>query len=345
MKKPVMITIILAIIFVMVGFVWYLFATGLRIDGIILDSVEKKPIPQASIQINPISSTKTNKSPLISNKEGKFTLHVPIYPSQKLIIEKNGFKSLSKNIEFKGWQGIRNYEIYLEPLTFENLLNTARKDLLGYESFTFRYIWKNRIGENDQTIEYMIYEMNKDKILHFKYLQDDRFGNMKSEREIIKNKEEIYYRNNFNPAWMKIHEKDISVSKLQEPYDILQILEDDTEPDSFIYDGTDTLYLDALGKVLLKEELPINSKEPSGKEISYRTIAVNIYTAKWNRNDGLREIKFYIDNTNYRLYKCLLTDESPEKLRTEELGKMIKQNLTFTISNINETVEIKIPEI
>jgi hypothetical protein len=337
MKKPVLLTILLTIFLLVVGTAWYLFATGLGINGIILDSIEKKPITQATIKINQYS--------YFSDKDGKFSAHVPISPPSQLIIEKNGYKSFSKVIDFKGLQASRKYEIYLEPLTFANLLNSARKDLLGYESFTFRYNWKNRIGESDQTTDYMIYEINPQKVLHFKYLQDDRLGNMVIEREIIKNKEDIYYKNNTNPAWMKVNETQISSSKLQEPYDILQIMQDETEPDSFIYDGTDSLYIDPTGKVLTKEELPINSKDSQGKEIVYTNISVNLYTAKWTRKDGMREVKFYTDSKSFKLYKGVLYDESPEKLNSEELGKTIKQNLSFTISNINKPIEIKIPEI
>jgi hypothetical protein len=337
MKKPVLLTILLTVFILILGIVWYLFATGLGIDGVILDSIEKKPIPQATIKIN--------QNSYFSDQNGKFSAHVPISPPSQLMIEKNGFKSFSKVIDFKGLQEQRKYEIYLEPLTFSNLLNSARKDLLGYESYTFRYIWKNRIGEIDQTTSYMIYELTQQKVLRFKYLQDDRLGNMVTEREIIKNNENIYYKNNNNPSWMKINEKDLSYSKLQEPYDILQILQDETEPTSFIYDGTETLYVDPSGKILTKDELPINSKDSAGKEIVYTNITVNLYTAKWIRKDGLREVNFYTDSKSFRLYKGILYDEAPEKLNSDELGKTIKQNLSFTLSNINKQIEIKIPVI
>jgi hypothetical protein len=337
MKKPVLLTIILTFFLLVVVIVWYLFATGLGIDGIVLDSIEKKPISQATIKIN--------QNSYFSDKDGNFSAHVPISPPSQLIIEKNGYKSFTKTIDYKGLQGSRKYEIYLEPLTFANLLTSARNDLLHYESFTFRYNWKNRIGESDQTTDYMIYEINQQKILHYKYLQDDRLGNTITEREIIKNKEDIFYKNNTNPAWIKINENQISVSKIQEPYDILQILQDETEPDSFIYDGTDTLYLDPNGKVLTKDELPLSSKDSQGKEIVYTNITVNLYTAKWNKKDGMREVKFFNDSKNFKLYKGTLYDESPEKLNLEELGKTLKQTLSFTISNINQPIEIKIPEI
>jgi len=337
MKKPVVLTIILTVFLLVVGVIWYLFSTGLSIDGTILDSVEKKPLAQVTVKIN--------KNSYFSNKDGKFEAKVPIAPPAKLIIEKNGYKSFVKAIDFKSLQANRKYEIFLEPLTFSTLLDTARKDLLSYTSYTFRYNWKNRIGEQDQTNSYMVYEVNPQSILHFKFLQDDRFGNMISSREIIKSKDQIYYKDAFSPAWMKINEKDISSSKLQEPYDILQILQDETEPTSFIYEGSDIIFFDSLGKIMLKDELPINSKDSQGKEIIYPSINVNIYTAKWNRPEGIREVKFYLDNKSYRLYKGTLTDESPEKIKSDELGKIIKQNLSFTISNINTPIEIKIPEI
>lgn len=337
MKKPVLLTIILTISLLVIGSLWYFFSTGLGIDGLILDSIDKKPISQATIKIN--------QNSYFSDKDGKFNAHVPISPPSQLVIEKNGFKSFSKIIDFNGLQASRKYEIYLEPLTFANLMKSARKDLLGYESFTFRYNWKNRIGESDQTTDYMIYEINQQKILHFKYLQDDRLGNMVTEREIIKNKETIYYKNNTNPAWMKVNETQLSSSKLQEPYDILQIMQDDTDPDSFIYDGTESLYIDTNGKVFSKEELPVSTKDSLGKEIVYTNVSVNIYTAKWTRKDGTREVKFFTDSKSFRLYKGVLYDESPEKINSDELGKTIKQNLTFTISNINSPIDIKIPEI
>lgn len=337
MKKPVLWTILLTVFLLLVGTVWYLFSTGLGIDGVVLDSIDKKPISQANVKIN--------QNSYFTDKDGKFTAHVPISPPSRLIIEKNGFKSFSKEIDFKGLQETRKYEIYLEPLTFANLLNSARKDLLGFGSFTFRYNWKNRIGQDDQTVKYMIYEINQQNVVRFKILQDDRLGNMIMEREIIKNKETIYFKDNNNPAWIKINEKTISSSKLEEPLDILQILQDDIDPDTFIYDGTESLFVDPNGKILTKEELPINSKDSSGKEIQYTNLSVNLYTAKWNRKDGMKEVKFYADNKSFQLYKGILIDESPERINSDELGKTIKQNLTFTISNINKPIEIKIPEV
>ena len=337
MKKPIVLTILLTVFLFVVGIIWYLFSTGLSIEGTILDSIEKKPLAQVTIKIN--------RNSYFSDNIGKFEAKVPIAPPAKLIIEKNGYKSFVKTIDFKGLQGSRKYEIYLEPLTFSNLLNTVTKDLLNYSSYTFRYIWKNRIGEPDQTISYMVYEINQQSVLHFKFLQDDRFGNMISNREIIKSKDQIYYKDAYNPSWMKINNKDISSSKLQEPFDIMQIFQDETEPVSFIYDGTEVLYVDSFGKIMLKDELPLNTKNTEGKEIPYSTISSNVYTAKWNRSDGTRVVKFYLDSKTYQLYKGVLSEESPEKIKADELGKIIKQNLSFTISNINAPIDIKIPEI
>lgn len=345
MKKPVILTIILTIFLLVVGSVWYLFSTGLGIECTLVDSIDKKPISQAAIKISHNTKSTEKSYSRISDKDGKFSAYIPIWPASQLIIEKNGYKSFTKVIDFQGLQESRKFEIFLEPLTFSSLLEGTRKDLLSYTSFTFRYNWKNRINEPDQTTDYMIYEMNQQKTLRYKFLQDDRLGNMIVEREIIKDKETIYYKNNNNPSWVKVNENQISSSKLQEPYDILQIMQDETDPDSFIYDGTDTLYLDPAGRVLTKEEMPVNTKDTLGKEIVYIPLSVNLYTAKWIRSDGQREVKFYTDSKTFQLYKGILYDEAPEKLNTAELGKTIKQNLTFTISNINKPIEIKIPEL
>jgi hypothetical protein len=327
MKRPLLLILILVVLLIVVCF-FYIVYTG-KIQGIVKDSIENKPILNASIKIDgKLYST---------DKNGQFTIYKPVFRSVKIEIEKSGFKTYAKEIPFKGLTKSINLEVLLEPLIYKNIIEYASKDIASYESYIFRYKWKIRINEPDEKTTYMIYQLSKDGILRFKFVEDNKIGNTISEREIIRTQDTIYYKDKFNQTWIKAKEESIPL-KLQEPLDILQLFKDSEDPVSFVYDNMVSLYKDQANNLLLKDELSDLASKDIDK--STKLIQTRLFIAKWNVIDGRKEIKFYLDSKDYSLLRAELDEES-----SDESGKLLKQNLVFYITNINQDIKIEIPKI
>jgi hypothetical protein len=331
MNKTLTWTIILVIILIVISFFFYYSFTGTKIQGLVINSIEQKPISGVSIRIN--------DKYYYTDDEGRFTAYKPIFKPVELIIEKSGFKTVIKKINTKGFSSVNNLEILLEPLTFSNILDYTSKDLTSYLSYNFRYTWKTAIDEKYEKTTYMLYSLNKDGVLRFKYTEDDRFGNTIIEREIIHAIDTIFYRDNQNPNWIKTREEEVSIVKLQEPLDIIQIFRDPNEPASFVAGSTPiTLYESINGSLYTEYELAERNISKDNKELI--AIQTKPFTAKWNILGGKKEITFYLDSNTYTLIRADLYEESPD-----ESGKIKKQNLSFTITNINKDIKIELPEV
>lgn len=330
MKRPLVWAVILGIILIIVVFFFYFSFTGIKVQGLVIDSIEQKPIVNVSVRIN--------GKYYYTDSEGRFTAYKPIFKPVELIIEKSGFKPEVKKITQKGLSSISNVEILLDPLTYKNILDYTSKDLASYLSYNFRYTWTTAIGEKEEKTSYLLYRLSKDGILRFKYVEDDRFGNTILEREIIQANGTLYYRDNMNPNWIKAKEEDISIVKLQEPLDIIQLFRDPNEPASFVDGSSVSLYETNDGILLIENELTqqnINKEDENLIQIRAKT-----FTAKWNILGGKKEIIFYLDSENYSLLRADLYEES-----SDDNGKIIKQKLSFAITGINKDLNIEIPQI
>jgi len=284
-------------------------------------------------------SIRINDKYYYTDNEGRFVAYKPIFKPVELIIEKSGFKPVIKKINQKGIGSVTNVEIMLEPLTFSNILDYTSKDLTSYFSYNFRYTWKTAIGKEEEKTSYMLYSLSKDGILRFKYAEDDRLGNTVVEREIIHTKNTIYYRDDQNKNWIKTKEEDVSIVKLQEPLDILQIFRDPNEPASFVAGSAPiTLYESINGSLYTEDELAERNMSKDDKELI--AIQTKPFTAKWNILGGKKEITFYLDSRTYALLRADLYEESPD-----ENGEIIKQKLSFTITGINKDINIELPQV
>lgn len=336
MKKKSVILIIFAVVFLLLVGLYFFISTGLHIETTIYDSIEKKPISQATVKIDDRA--------FYTDNNGFIQANVPLFFKHKIVVEKNGFKSVKEELSFKAPQKNYQLNIFMEPITFMNILTMAQKDLQSAKSFSFRYTWINNQDEDDQTNTYSLYEISQDGVMHFKWLEDDKAGNLLANREIIKTGEILYYRDQTNNNWQKVDQKTIPSTKLQEPIDILNLFIGIDEPSTFLYDGLDTLFEDASGKLYLQEEKPAPVKDDQGKEIPLKEIKVLRYIANWNVLNGKREIVFYVDEESLRLYKGILVDESTQPVVIGEIAKLKKQTLSFTLSRLNETIDIALPE-
>lgn len=335
-KKSVVLIVFAIVLFVIIGLYFYI-STGLHIEATVYDSIEKKPLAQATVKIDEKS--------YFTNNEGYFQSNIPLFGSHKIVIEKNGFKTHSESLNFKAIQKSRKLIITLEPITFENILNMAQKELQSAKSFSFRSTWITNQGQEEETVSYSLYEISQDGTMHFKWLQDDKAGSLLATREMIKTETFLFYRDNINTQWQKIDEEKIPPVKLQEPADILNLFQGTDEPSSFLYDGLDTLFEDPSGKLYLQSEVPSQTKDEQGNEITLKEIKVLRYQASWNVLSGKRDVMFYVGEENLRLYKGVLTDDSQPANNLAELGKMTKNILSFTLTKLNEEIIIPIPEV
>lgn len=331
MKKSLLWTIILVVILIIVSLFFYFSFTGTKIQGLVINSIEQKPMSGVSIRIN--------DKYYYTDNEGRFVAYKPIFKPVELIIEKSGFKTVIKDINQKGFGSVTNVEVMLEPLTFNNILDYTSKDLTSYLSYNFRYTWKTSIGEEAEKTSYMLYSLSKDGVLRFKYAEDDKLGNTIVEREIIHTKDTIYYRDNQNKDWIKTKEEDVSIVKLQEPLDIIQIFRDPNEPASFITGSSSiTLYESSNGSLYTEDELAEKNINKEDKDLN--KIQTKPFIAKWNILGGKKEIIFYLDSKTYALLKADLYEESPDNN-----GNITKQKLSFTITGINKDIKIELPKI
>ena len=116
------------------------------------------------------------------------------------------------------------------------------------------------------------------------------------------------------------------------------MFKDTEEPVSFVYDNIVSLYQDQTNNLLLKGELgDLNNKD---LEKTTKLIQAKLFVAKWNVLDGKKEIRFYLDSKDYSLLRAELDEQS-----SDESGKLLKQNLIFYITNINQDIKIEIPKI
>lgn len=336
MKKRSVILIIFAVVFLLLVGLYFFISTGLHIETTIYDSIEKKPISQATVKID--------ERAFYTDNNGFIQANVPLFFKHKIVVEKNGYKAVKEELSFKAPQKNYQLNIFLEPITFMNILTMTQKDLQAAKSFSFRYTWINNQDEVDQTNTYSLYEISQDGVMHFKWLEDDKAGNLLANREIIKTGETLYYRDQTNTNWQKVDQKTIPSTKLQEPTDILALFIGIDEPSTFLYDGLDTLFEDPSGKLYLQDEKPTPVKDDQGKETPYKEIKVLRYIANWNVLNGKREIVFYVDEESLRLYKGILVDESTQPVDIGEIAKLKKQTLSFTLSKLNESIDIALPE-
>ena len=93
MNKTLTWTIILVIILIVISFFFYYSFTGTKIQGLVINSIEQKPISGVSIRIN--------DKYYYTDDEGRFTAYKPIFKPVELIIEKSGFKTVIKKINTK----------------------------------------------------------------------------------------------------------------------------------------------------------------------------------------------------------------------------------------------------
>ncbi|MDD4663612.1 MAG: hypothetical protein PHD83_02965 [Caldisericia bacterium] len=337
MKKKPVLFIIFAIVLLLIISIFFYISTGMHIEATVYDSVEEKPLAQATVRIDEKS--------YFTDNQGYFQSNVPLFGSHKLVIEKNGYKTYSANLNYQTIQKSNKLIVTLEPITFANILRMAQKDLQSAKSYSFRSTWVNNQGEEEETVAYSLYEISLEGSMHFKWLQDDKTGNLIANREMIKTKEFLFYRDNVNTQWQKIDEEKIPPVKLQEPTDILNLFQGTEDPSSFLYDSLDTLFEDPAGKLFLQNELPPQATNEQGKEIKYKEIRVLKYQASWNVLSGKRDIIFFVGEENLRLYKGILTDDSQSANTLTDLGKMTKTILSFTLTKLNEEIQITIPEV
>ncbi len=331
MKKSIIAGLILLILILLLA-ATFLFYTGLKIEGTVIDSLEKKPVASATVKLN----GKVDQTDKQTDKDGYFKAYMPIYPPVTIAIEKNGYKQFSQTLDKQWFLGAKKYEILLEPLSYQSILDSARKELSSYNTYSFRYSWFFRVGENDENHNYMIYQLGKEGLLRFKFLQDDRFGKLINSREIIRTPELIYYQDSESKQWIKIREEDITLSKMQDPFDILQIFQDDA-PELFVFDGENALYDKNNGILFTKNDLSDTDLEQLKTE--YKEIPVKVFSARWTETDSNKTILFYL-NQEYQLVRADLTEESPD-----ETGKIVKQSLSVFVTSINADVPIQIPTI
>jgi|GEM_PF-1842659 len=337
MKKKSVVLVSFGIILLIVIGVFFYISTGLQIEATVYDAVEKKPIAQASVKID--------DKPYFTNTQGRFQSNVPLFGTHYVVVEKNGYKTFKKELNFQTVQKNRKFDVFLEPITFTNLLNIAQKELQSAKSYSFRSTWITNQDEEDETVAYTLYEISSQGVMHFKWLQDDKNGNLIATREMIKTSDFLYYRDNEHTEWQKIDEEKIPPVKLQEPADTLYLFQGTEEPSSFLYDGLDTLFEDPSGKLYLSSELPSSSANEKGKEKDWKEVKVLRYQATWNILNGKRTILFYVGEENLRLYKALLTDNSQPADSVDNNGKMIKNSLSFTLTKLNEEIVITTPEV
>lgn len=325
MKKPLVLTAVIVALIILVLFVFFFFFTGLKIEGYVIDAYEKMPI--ASVRIH------MNGKEYYTDKEGYFVAYKPLYPPPTLVAEKNGYKKFSKTIKSQWLLSAKRYEILLDPLTYPGILDAARKDLASYHNYSFRYSWFSRIGQKDEKQTYMIYQLGNG-LLRFKYLQDDHEGNLLTAREIIRTADTIYYQEGDLGEWIRIREEDITLSKMQDPFDILQVFHEEESPTLFLYEGNDVLFEYADGMVRTKEEKAMLT----GEMIYQHEIPVTKFSSEWKKESSHKKVLFYL-NDNYELVRADLYDE----IFVDEGSEPIKQKLTIYIASINENINIKIP--
>ena len=182
----------------------------------------------------------------------------------------------------------------------------------------------------------MIYQLGKEGLLRFKFLQDDRFGKLINSREIIRTPDVIFYQDSESNQWIKIREEEITLSKMQDPFDILQIFQDE-DPELFVFDGENTLYDKNDGVLHSKNDLSGADLEQIKNE--YKAIPVKVFSARWTESNSNKAVLFYL-NDQYQLIRADLSEEAPD-----ETGKIVKQSLTLYITSINTDVPIQIPTI
>jgi hypothetical protein len=330
MKKPLIAIILTIAIICFVAVIIFFFFTGLKIEGNIIDNVEKKPVAAALVELN-------NKE-YQTDKDGYFKSYMPVYPPVKLSVSKNGYRDFSKTLSSQWFLSSKKFEILLEPLSYAGILDNARKDLSSYHQYSFRYTWFSDIGEKEEKHNYMIYQLGEGGMLRFKYLQDDRLGNLLNFREIIRTPSEIFYSDDSFKDWIKIREEEISLSKMQDPFDILQIFQEENAPSLFIFEKEDLLYDNLHGILYTMEEL---QKTSSANETSkFSEVPVKVFFAEWVRPNAQKRVVIYL-NENYQLQRADLSDEASDSNNE----KKIKQSLTIYITSINQNIPIIIPSI
>jgi len=112
-----------------------------------------------------------------------------------------------------------------------------------------------------------------------------------------------------------------------------------------LYVSLDTLFEDPAGRLFLQNELPSQTTDEQGEEIKYKEIKVLKYQASWNVLSGKRDILLFVGEENLRLYKGILTDISQPANTLTDSGKMTKTILSFTLTKLNEEIQITIPEV
>jgi hypothetical protein len=327
MKKSIIAGLILVVLILLSAAIFF-FYTGLKIEGTVIDSVEKKPVVSATVKIN----GKVDQT----DKDGYFKAYMPVYPPVTIAIEKNGYKQFSQNLDKQWIFSAKKYEILLEPLSYQSILDSSRKELSSYNTYSFRYSWFFRIGEKDENHNYMIYQLGKEGLLRFKFLQDDRFGKLITSREIIRTPDVIFYQDSESNQWIKIREEEITLSKMQDPFDILQIFQDE-DPELFVFDGENTLYDKNNGVLYSKNDLSGADLEQIKTE--YKAIPVKVFSARWTEANSNKAVLFYL-NDQYQLIRADLSEDAPD-----ETGKIVKQSLSLYITSINSDVPIHIPSI
>jgi hypothetical protein len=326
MKKKIVLIVVCVVAFLLVLGVWFVYSTGISVEGKIQDSITMKPVEGAKIRIG--------NSVLESNENGDFIAYTSILPKTSLIIEKNGYKPFEKKLTFSGIIDTKKYEIVMEPLSFVNILNNAQTDLSSYASYIFKSAWKQQIDTPQQTITYMKYLINKDGVVYFKILTDDKKGDALTSKEIITTGENIYYKTLKDDGWTSFNASQIRGSEMQEPGDIMFLFLGDGEPGEFREEEIETWYRKPDGSII---------KNPEDVE-GFIPFTVRVYKALWEKGKIEQEVVLYLDDM-YHLIAGELEIIAPQGLNTENPGKMNKQTIEFSLTNINEPVEIEVPEL
>ena len=326
MKKKILLVVVFILALILVVLAWFLYSTGVSIEGKIQNSITMDPVSGAVVRIG----NNTYKT----DDQGIFTAYTSVFPKSSIIIEKEGYKPFEKKITFSGILDKKEYDIVLEPLSFVNILNNAQTNLGSYSSYIFKSSWKQQIDTPQQTITYMKFLRNHDGVVYFKILTDDKKGDAVSSKEIITTGEKIYYKTLKDKNWTSFSASQIRGTEMQKPEDILFLFLGDSNPGEFQEEETETWFLHDDGS--------ISSEPKEGEEV--KPYALHVFKASWAKGKTEQYVFLYL-NQDYHVVSGKLQIIAPEGLYTEKPGRMNKQEIQFSIENINKSVVINIPEI
>ncbi len=327
MKKKIVFIVLLVIAIIAVVVVWYLFSTGVSVKGTVMNAVTQKPVSGATIFLD----NRTYKT----NDNGVFELFTSRIPQHTITIEKKGFKPLEKQLSFSKFMETKSYDIVLEPLSFYNIFSNAQEEMKTYNSYVFKSIWKQNVDTSDFTITYMKYLINQDGTVYFKILTDDNKGIAVSQKEIITTTDKIFCKTLKDNQWISSDASQIRASELQKPEDILLLFQASDTPAEFIEEEIVDWYRYKDGS--------IGEQPKDGEEVVI--IPLRKFIATWPQGEIEQTITLFLTQDAYQLVAGKYHMIAPESFDSENVGKMNEQELSFTITHINEPVLIELPEV